>query len=260
VVPVRCQGRDFGLLYLTGRSLTEEDGSLVHGLADAAGLMIGHLRAYSVSERRRRWLEAADDVCHLLADPVPVSRALEQVARRARSAAGARAAAVVALPADGSPVVRTYDGPPGLVADADLVRAALGPGDREVVGVGLEARLDEPVALVLVLAPGDDTELERDLLAAFADRAGLALDRARAGRDREELAVVSERERIARELHDTVIQWLFAAGLQLQTLREAPPDLVQEGVDVAVEALDAVIREIRGTVLELSPRRAAWPR
>ena len=72
---------------------------------------------------------------------------------------------------------------------------------------------------------------ERELLISFADHAALALDRALAVGDRELLAVLSDRERIARDLHDTVIQRLFAVGMQLQAVgpdrrtgaRRAPP-------------------------------------
>ena len=260
VVPVQAAGVGFGLLHLTcalDHRFTSEVESFVRALSDAAGHAIGHARACAMSERRRRWLEAATDVGLLLADLGARSEALEQVARRARSAAGARAAAVVALPEDGTPAVRVYDGPEGLVTDADLVDAALGSADRGLVAARLEARLEEPVALVLALVPGDDPDLELTMLGAFADRAGLAIDRAEAVQVQQELAVVTERERIARDLHDTVIQRLFAAGLQLQVLRTAPPELVEEGVDLAVDALDEVIREIRGTVLDLRDGRQA---
>ena len=205
------------------------------------------------AELRRRWLEAATDVGHLVSELGPGDHSaavLEQAARRARSAAGAQAAAVVVLPEEGHPLVQEYDGPPGLATDDELVGALERPTDH-VVGARLEARLGDPVGLVLVLDPDDDPHLERDLLAAYADWTGLALDRSRAERERAELAAVRRRERIARELHDTVVQRLFAAGLLLQVVREASAEQLEERLDAAVEALDAVIREIRGTVLDL---------
>ena len=64
--------------------------------------------------------------------------------------------------------------------------------------------------------PGPRDVEEHQLLVSFADQAALALDRVAAFADREELAVISDRERIARDLHDSVIQRLFATGLQLQ--------------------------------------------
>ena len=111
--------------------------------------------------------------------------------------------------------------------------------------------------LVVLVDPGT-TPLpfdERVLLASFADQAGLALDRARAIEDRAELAVTSDRERIARDLHDVVIQRLFATGLQLQgavTMARAPE--VAERIDQAVEALDVTIKDIRSTIFELQHR------
>ena len=93
---------------------------------------------------------------------------------------------------------------------------------------------------------------ERTLLASFADQAGLALDRAQAIEERAELAVTSDRERIARDLHDQVIQRLFATGLQLQAAGSlaVSPD-VADRIDQAVDALDLTIKDIRGTIFEL---------
>ncbi len=96
---------------------------------------------------------------------------------------------------------------------------------------------------------------ERVLLAAFADQAGLAVDRAQAVEDRAELAVTSDRERIARDLHDQVIQRLFATGLQLQGAGAlvTDPELADRLND-AVDALDLTIKDIRGTIFELQRR------
>ena len=91
-----------------------------------------------------------------------------------------------------------------------------------------------------------------DLLASLADQASLALDRAEAIADREELALVADRDRIARDLHDLVIQRLFATGLQLQGARRiAMSDDVRERLDSAVTDLDTTIRDIRSTIFEL---------
>jgi signal transduction histidine kinase len=93
---------------------------------------------------------------------------------------------------------------------------------------------------------------ELDLLASLADQASLALDRAEAIADREELALVADRDRIARDLHDLVIQRLFATGLQLQGARRgAVSDEVRKRIDGAVADLDTTIRDIRSTIFEL---------
>jgi signal transduction histidine kinase len=99
---------------------------------------------------------------------------------------------------------------------------------------------------------------EQQLMRTFADHVGLALDRARALEDREEMAVLSDRDRIARDMHDLVIQRLFATGMQLQGLRMLAdrPELV-EAIDNAVDNIDTTIRDIRGTIFELHGRQDA---
>ena len=98
---------------------------------------------------------------------------------------------------------------------------------------------------------------ERELLMSFADQAALALDRAQALEDRAELAVISDRDRIARDLHDLVIQRLFATGLQLQGIRSvSETPAVNERIDETVDALDLTIKDIRSTIFELQDRQA----
>jgi signal transduction histidine kinase len=103
------------------------------------------------------------------------------------------------------------------------------------------------------LEPGEVEE--RELLASFADQAALALDRTQALEDREQMAVISDRDRIARDLHDVVIQRLFATGLHMQSIRSvAPNDELRERIDQSVRELDQTIRDIRGTIFELQTR------
>jgi signal transduction histidine kinase len=98
---------------------------------------------------------------------------------------------------------------------------------------------------------------ERELLVSFADQAALALDRVVALADREELAVISDRERIARDLHDSVIQRLFATGLNLQgTAMIAESPEISTRLEQAVGDLDLTIRDIRGTIFELQHHSA----
>ncbi len=89
-------------------------------------------------------------------------------------------------------------------------------------------------------------------LTDFAQHAGLALLAGRSQRDRSRMALLDDRERIARDMHDHVIQRLFATGLSLQTAAQAAPTPgVRERLDGAVDDLDAVIREIRMAIFEL---------
>jgi signal transduction histidine kinase len=93
---------------------------------------------------------------------------------------------------------------------------------------------------------------DRDLLLSFTDYAALTLDRGQAVSEREEVAVISDRERIARDLHDVVIQRLFATGMQLQAAAmRAEDDDVRNRVERSVADLDATIRDVRATIFEL---------
>jgi signal transduction histidine kinase len=104
-----------------------------------------------------------------------------------------------------------------------------------------------------------DTATDLAMITAFAGQAALAMERARAQEERELYAVLEDRERIARDLHDVVIQRLFATGLQLQTTATmAPRPEVASRVNAAVDQLDTTIRDIRAAIFELrSPMSAA---
>jgi signal transduction histidine kinase len=93
-----------------------------------------------------------------------------------------------------------------------------------------------------------------DLLQAFAIQASASLAFARARRDVEQLQLVSERERIARDLHDTVIQRLFAVGLSLEATGRRPAAEIQERLQQAVADIDDTIRSIRTSIFTLQTR------
>src|SRR4029453_11069357 len=90
------------------------------------------------------------------------------------------------------------------------------------------------------------------MLSIFAGQAALAFERARAQEEREQLVVLEDRERIARDLHDVVIQRLFATGMQLQGVapQALRPDAVMR-INAAVDDLDETIRDIRRSIFEL---------
>lgn len=96
------------------------------------------------------------------------------------------------------------------------------------------------------------TEVDIGMIETLADQASLGLELGRAHEDRERFILVHERERIARDLHDLVIQRLFAHGLALQGMLALNPDpAAAERVETVIEGLDMTIREIRSTIFEL---------
>ncbi len=271
--PVRIRGTVFGNLYLTekagGIEFTEQDELLVGALASAAGFVIENARAYGLSERRRQWLEASASLADALQPPVDLERALRLITQAARSVSGATATAVLSYRYDTARTVTADPDDHERVDSALDEVSALPDSGLDIKTVDLEAmtalviplraHLADHAALVALFEAGlapQDVE-ERELLASFADQAALALDRAQALADREELAVISDRERIARDLHDVVIQRLFATGLQLQgaALVATGPDIT-ERLDRAVTDLDQTIKDIRGTIFELQQPRS----
>ncbi|QNN51521.1 GAF domain-containing sensor histidine kinase [Nocardioides mesophilus] len=273
-VPVRVRGTVFGNLYLTDKQgadeFTDSDEMLVEALATAAGSVIDNARNYARNERRRQWLAASEQILAALQPPVDLEEALSQVAIVARRVTTAAVAAVVQR-SDGRHSVVAADGPQ-VTAVAELVESLQEqidevetnpshpvvtrsvPGGGHCMIVPLRSHLAAG-GVLLVYLDRERGALERDeseLLLSFADQAGLALDRAQAMADREELMLVADRDRIARDLHDLVIQRLFATGLQLQGLRRRVGDGdVRSRIDHAVADLDVTIRDIRSTIFEL---------
>ncbi len=274
-MPVRIRGTVFGNLYLTEKEgqgpFTEADEALVEELARAAGHVISNARSFALSERRRQWLEASAELAELIQPPVELPTVLHQIVSTARRVSHARGVALwSSLGTEHDTVSVAPD------ADPDRVHALLTQARRasqpeaggpvvtvtlegvSVVVVPLRSHLAPVTALVAVAHPDSgllDVQ-DRDLFAGFADQVALWLDRTQALADRQELAVISDRERIARDLHDIVIQRLFATGLQLQGVAAmAGAGPLTDRLDTAVADLDNTIKAIRGTIFELQDRR-----
>ena len=266
-VPVRVRDRVFGNLYLTekldGADFTEDDEHAVVALAAAAGVAVEHARLFEQVRRRERWLAATAEIQHTLLGRVDRADALALVAARARETAGADVCAVVLEQDDGRLLVEAVDGASeGLVGSWLPRQGALG----EVVDGQSTVRLAEGAAFTgpggaggaLVVgwsaSQGDGWLEDADVkaLRGFAAQVALALDRAQAQEDRSALAVLADRDRIARDLHDLVIQRLFATGLSLQgaTRQVNDPDVANR-LGTVVDDLDQTIRDIRGTIFEL---------
>lgn len=285
--PIRIREQVFGNLYLAekqgAREFTEDDEEIAVALAAAAGVAIENARLYAVANRRERWLAAAAEITGVLLGQVRRTDALALVARRARQVAEAELALVLLYDEDAAEfTVEVADAatpvPPGLVGSvlpaADITFAAAVTDRRDDVVPSFAKAAPWPVPVtsgpalvsplvaadtllgVLVVAhrAGQTTPAKDDvpLLASFAGQAALAMERARAQEERELLVVLEDRERIARDLHDVVIQRLFATGLQLQSAvpLAGRPDVARR-VNAAVDDLDTTIRDIRRAIFEL---------
>jgi len=103
------------------------------------------------------------------------------------------------------------------------------------------------------------TDVDEEMVVGLAGAAGIAIENARLSARVRDLALAEDRERIARDLHDSVIQRLFATGMSLQStyrLVRSDPDSAERRIDRAVDDLDVTIREIRTAIFGLEQRRA----
>jgi signal transduction histidine kinase len=288
-VPVRIRDEVFGNLYLTekagGLPFSEDDEVLVQALAAAAGIAIDNARLYEQSRTRQSWIEATRDIGTELLSGTDPARVFRLVADEALKLSGAKVT-VVAVPVDPEvpasevseltvaatagddklaaslqsiPVPGTAIGDafaqrmPGRFDRFDLVG---GDVDRSGPALLLPLRATDAVAGVLV-AIREDGALpfsadDLDMMAAFADQAALAWQLASAQRQMREFDVLTDRDRIARDLHDHVIQRLFAVGLSLQGVipRARVPE-VQQRLSDSVDDLQEVIQEIRTAIFDL---------
>ncbi|QBI21648.1 GAF domain-containing protein [Egibacter rhizosphaerae] len=114
--------------------------------------------------------------------------------------------------------------------------------------------------LYLTEKPGGFDDEDEQLLMALSAQAGAAIDNALLSDQLQSVAVADERERMARELHDSVIQALFSTGMRLEAARpivESDPERVRERIDETVDALDDAIRELRSAIFHLRPGHAS---
>ena len=280
-VPVRVRDQIFGNLYLAEKQGAEEfgddDEEIVVALAAAAGVAIDNARLFTLAQRRERWLAATTEITGVLLGTVRRTEALRLIARRAREVSGAELVLVLLYDeANARYTIEVADGAPGLeggLVPADSGSAAAFGRERHRTVECLRSAaawpgpvpdgpaLAAPLAaaghlhgVLIVTQPAGHGAGDEDaaLLSAFAGQAALALERARAQEEREQLVVLEDRERIARDLHDVVIQRLFATGMQLQgaVLRAGTPEVVKR-INAAVDDLDETIRDIRRSIFEL---------
>ncbi|MFI1723654.1 GAF domain-containing sensor histidine kinase [Streptomyces sp. NPDC020489] len=292
-LPIRVQGEVFGNLYLTekrdGEPFDDYDLDVVRVLATEAGIAIGNARLYEAAQQRERWIDGSVAVTTALLSGGDTDDALQVVAEQARRLSGATAG-IVLLPADeggleiaavaadrpsnvlgtvvppeSKVVTELLDGHAVFVDDAAtdprvITSLAHGYGPTMMLPLHSDGRVLG--ALVTPRERGERpfTETERTLATQFASQAALALMMAGAQRDRERLAVYEDRDRIARDLHDLVIQRLFATGMMLESAQRgsAVPE-VRQGVGRAVDELDVTIQEIRTAIFALQQGPTEMP-
>ena len=263
-VPIQIGSQVYGNLYLSNKPVpfSEEDERTVVALATAAGTAIANARLYAESERRRAWVEASAEITTALLGRVRPGAAVSLVVRKARELSDADVAALAVEDDDGRLVIGVVEGSdveglyPGDVLSSTGAPATTHPAP--VLSVPFTAPAGAEVRLLLAWsssASRDQAHVSKEAVRGFAAQAALALDRLQAEEDRASLAVLADRDRIARDLHDLVIQRLFATGLALQgAARLAVRPEVSERVDAAIEDLDVTIRDIRATIFSLHRR------
>lgn len=290
-VPIRSRDSVFGNLYLTDRAdgspFSAEDEELVLALAATAGIAIENARLYEESRRRQEWLRASGEISRQLLDPqADSSEVLQNIATSVKRLAAADVVTLV-RPTQGDPILLEVVVATG-AAERDLI--GLRYGTENSIGwqameeghgvrvnsvdqqpeVYIHLRPHVPVTQAMALPLRGDTGprgaiiagrivphppfsgADLDMAEAFAGQAAIALELSDARADQQRLGVLEDRDRIARDLHDHVIQRLFAAGLSLQSIAATvDDDAVDQRLTRTVAELDDTIGQIRSTIFAL---------
>ncbi|MFD9096621.1 GAF domain-containing protein [Streptomyces collinus] len=292
-VPIRVREQVFGNLYLTekrgGALFDEDDEAVLSTLAVAAGVAIDNARLYEESRLRERWLRANAEITGSLMSGAAQHEVLGLIAEQAREITGSALAAVAMPLADGG----SLDVEIAVGLDADAHRGLVLPLHDTLMGLaftaaapvtsddvtrdvrispepprfqGLGPAVAVPVGTgagglrgVLLLARETGRALfsgrETEPLQVFAAQAAVAMELAERRADAEQIALLEDRDRIARDLHDLAIQRLFATGMTLQSAgRLIEHEGAAERVLRAVDDLDETIRIIRSAIFGLRAR------
>ncbi len=290
-VPIRVRDEVFGNLYLTekagGKPFTEDDEVVVKALAAAAGIAVENTRLYQEARIRQHWQEAVSEISTELLKGTDPGAVLRHIARRASELTRADHAFLAVpdnleapveevselvitvtvgrnpdslagrtMPVLGSTAGEAFRTKTPLRVDELVFDPTAGSEIRLGPAFVLPLRAADAVSGVLVAtrepgaAPFEDDQLP--VAASFADQAALALQFAQTHRQMRELDLLADRDRIARDLHDHVIQRLFAVGLSLQgALPRVPAPAVQRRISEIVDDLQGVVRDIRTAIFDL---------
>lgn len=291
-VPITIRGEVFGNLYLThdepGRLFSESDEMAARALAFAAAVAIDNAQLFERERTAAKWMEASREITTALLSSVEPSRTpLQVIAEKAcalteaeqaivlvpdeddvpideidtlviSAAVGLNASEVIGqrIPVDASTSGAVFRSAEPVITEALSypIQAFTDVGQRSAILMPLRAH--DEVAGVIVVARGahrqpfDDSYL--DLVSDFATHAAIALMLASGRENTRQLTLVAERERIAHDLHDHVIQRLFAAGMDLQgTVARVRSPEVAERLNRTLDDLQTIIEEIRTTIFQL---------
>ncbi|MDR1118401.1 MAG: GAF domain-containing protein [Bifidobacteriaceae bacterium] len=294
-VAVRVRHMVFAHVYLVNKpgGFTSADGEVMAALATAVGVAVENAQLYQASQRRESWLAAGQGITTMLLSGAEEDEALTVIATQARQVAGAATAALILPSVGGQLVVEIADGrgAEGLIgtrmpADGrshtvltegigmiveSLARAyTLRVTQLREFGPALYAPMrtsGRGVGVMLLLRDRGAASFDQaDLTTAesFAAQAALALVLAEARHAQDFSAMVSERGRIARDLHDLAIQQLFATGMHLESARQdaaagVEPQGLVKTLTAALNSIDSTVREIRSIVSDLQGPGADEP-
>jgi signal transduction histidine kinase/PAS domain-containing protein len=289
--PIRAKGQVLGVLSVigeTGRRFKPEEVTLLASIADEVGVAVENARLYGAERARRHQADTLLRVASVVGSTLELDEVLARILDQLRRVVDYDSASVQLLQeenlrviagqgfADTRQVVGTAfprseewpnwkvvaKGRPLNLADAPLLYPAFcqSPHDCTRSWLGVPLRVQERIIGMIALdrqQPGGYTEEDVRLATAFADMAALAIENARLYRQAEQLAVVRERERLARELHDSVTQSLYSLTLLAEAGRRlaGAGDLerVEKHLDRLGEISQQALKEMRLLVYELRP-------
>jgi signal transduction histidine kinase len=294
-VPVRVRDEVFGNLYLTnkrgGGAFTEDDEAVLVALGAAAGVAVENARLYDAARRQQRWIQASAVVTTRLLSGSDPAEVLADITKQARELSGGDLA-VLALPTeDGRLLTVSYADGEGAEATRGLVLPTGQSLSGRVLATGEPVASDDfahderaakaargamsqigPAIVFPLGAPGNVRgvltvgrrhgaapfpQAQADVVASFAAQAAVALALAASRAEAERLSVYEDRDRIARDLHDLVIQRLYATGMSLEgTMPMITRPEVASRITHAVDAMDETIKDIRATIFALQARDA----
>jgi len=284
-VPIRVRDEVYGNLYLTNQEdgeFSADDEAIAEALAASAGIAIANARLFDESRYRERWSMAlAETNRHMLANEE--ENALQILIERMLSLAKADVVCVVVavpdrnhlvvdraiglnaeelqemtFPLEGS-IVRTViaDGVPRIVNQAEgyasddlLARTSMG----EAILAPFDVNARQGGILVVARSPGSPEFHSRDveMTSSFADQVTLAVQRADLRANQQRMHTLEDRSRIARDLHDHVIQRLFGAGLSLQAVASGlGPGDSSDRILEQISSIDDTIAQIRDSIFAL---------